>query len=362
MKFVIASGGSGGHFFPALYVAKELKKEGHQVYFVGAFGGIEERIKKTGFPYWNLTAKGFNKKSLKSVLQFPFHMIQSILASLRILKDIKPDAVCGFGGYASFPVVFSAVLLKYPTMVHEQNVVPGKANRVLYPLVKKMAVSFELTRRDFFKNVRGRTKTVLTGCPCHLRDRHMTPEAARKDLGLDPAKKTIAVLGGSQGSHAINGTFIETVPLLKSLDIQVIHLSGKSDFSQLEERYRAQNIPHRVFAFCDEMDKVYAAADIVISRAGAATVSELAHFAIPSVLIPYPFAGGHQSFNAVVLVEAGAARMIEEQDLTPGILARHILDILKDPPTRPAMEERLKDVSFSNAAVRIAQEAVALVK
>src|SRR3989338_7996191 len=151
MKLVIATGGSGGHFFPALYVAQELQQAGHNVYFVGALANVQERMNAAGFPFWSLNAKGLNKKSLKSVLEFPFRMLQSMLASMKILGEIKPDAVCGFGGYGAFPVVLSAVLLKYPTIIHEQNVVPGRANRVLFPLIGKVAVSFDLTRIKFFK-------------------------------------------------------------------------------------------------------------------------------------------------------------------------------------------------------------------
>src|SRR3989338_2943573 len=190
MKFVIATGGGGGHFFPALYVAQELKKAGHQVYFVGAFASTQENIRQAGFPFWNLNAKGLNKKSLKSLLEFSGSMLQSILGSLKILKELKPAAVCGFGSYGSFPVVLSAVLLKYPTIIHEQNVVPGRANRVLFSLVNKVGVSFEVTRERFLKG----PKTVLTGCPCHLRNGSLTKKAARDSFGLDTNKTTLLVL------------------------------------------------------------------------------------------------------------------------------------------------------------------------
>ena len=359
MKFVIATGGSGGHFFPALYLAQELQKQGHGVYFAGALANVQERMKATGFPYWNVNAKGFNKKSLKSILEFPVYMLQSILASRKILGEIKPDVVCGFGGYGSFPVIFSAAFFKKcPTMIHEQNVVPGRANRVLFPFVDKVAVSFDPSHGNFFPS----HKAVLTGCPCHPLKKLNRDEALRS-FGLDTNKKTILVLGGSQGSHAVNEKFMEAIPLLKNnLDVQIIHLSGKKDFWGLQEKYQRLNIPFRLFQFFDEMARAYQAADLVISRSGAVTVSELAQFALPAILIPYPHAGAHQKYNAMVLAEAGTARVIEEKNVTAASLAQMISEILRNPPNQLEVKKRLEAIIFPDAAVRLAREAVALKK
>ena len=358
MKCVIATGGSGGHFFPTLYVAQEFKKEGHEVYFVGAFGGFQEKIKGYDFPVRNLNAKGFTKKSLKSVVEFFVGMLQSVLASLKILKEIQPDIVCGFGSYGSFPAVFSAILLRRPTMIHEQNVKPGRANRVLFYFVNKVGVSFEATLQKFFKG----EKAVVTGCPGHVRDQGLTKAQALENLGLDSQKVTILVLGGSQGSHCLNEKFVGAVPLLKDFAFQVIHLSGKNDFAELQQKYQTLGIAYRLFEFCDEMEKVYTAADLAICRSGAVTVTELAEFGLPSILVPYPHAGGHQRLNALVLVEAKLARLIEEEDLTEVKLSQMISAALTNRPDPWEFQKNRSKICIPDAARRFAREATALVK
>lgn len=325
MRIVIATGGSGGHIFPALCVARQLRADHHDVFCLVAGGRILEKIKERGFPLQVLPAKGFSLRSLPLFFQSVLAMVQSLLSSFQFLKKYRPDVVVGFGGYGAFSVVLAAFVLRQPTMIHEQNVVPGRANRVLSKMVDKIAVSFQETRGYFNSK-----KTVLTGCPCH---NHM-PAISREEIlsrwALSPGKTTLLVLGGSQGSRRLNEEFLRTAQALKgTLDFQVIHIAGKSDYASVKKGYRQVDISCCVFDFLEEIEQVYKVADVAISRAGALSVFELAAFQLPAVLIPYPFAGGHQRENARILAQRQTARIIEENELTADKLKREILSLLE---------------------------------
>jgi len=226
MKFVIATGGTGGHLFPSIQVAQELNRQGHDIVFLGSFKRTNEQMQKTGFPYEDLNAKGLVLALRRETFSSLIAMVKATSKAFRSLKKIKPDVVLGFGGYGAFPVVFSAVLLKYPTLIHEQNVIPGRANAFLSKFVKRIAISFAKSIKYFNPK-----KTVLTGCPCHFPKENMNRTEILKGFHLDQGKTTIFIFGGSQGSQRINGVFLETVKSLrKRLDFQVIHVSGKQDY------------------------------------------------------------------------------------------------------------------------------------
>ena len=312
MKIVVATGGTGGHIFPALQAACVLRDRGHEVIFAGALGLVEEKIKAEGFRAIPIKAGGLTRKSLTGLADFSFLMLKAIRRSIEVLKQTQPDKVIGFGGYGSFPIVLSARLFNIPTMIHEQNVMPGKANRLLAKLVKKVAISFLETQ-----NYLNPDKTVLTGCPCH----HQSPSQSRENLfrkfSLKTDRPTILVLGGSQGSHKINEVFFDMIASWgKNVPVQAIHMTGTKDYSFYAIKYKDGFLPVKEFEFIDPIEEAYGIADVVIARAGAATVSELGFFALPCILVPYPLADGHQKYNADVLVKAGLAKMIEQKDLT----------------------------------------------
>jgi len=301
MKIVMATGGSGGHIFPALKVANELKQRGHDLVFVGSFFTKEEknlpndfwmaRIKKDGFSLENLDSIGLSRKNIFQSFLWMFLMLRAVLFCLRFLKRNQMEAVIGFGGYGSFPAVCAARLLKIPTMIHEQNVIPGKANIFLSQFVNKIAISFEETRKYF--HGRRNKKVVITGCPCNGSGGRANREQVLKSFGLKQ-KFTIFVLGGSQGSHRVNTFFVQcATELSKEIDFQVIHVCGKKDYSFLKEEYQKQGIPFTLFEFLDKIEDAYSVSDLIISRAGAVTIFEIAAFAIPAILIPYPFAQVH---------------------------------------------------------------------
>jgi len=348
MNILIATGGSGGHIFPALYVARELRNRGHEVTFAGVFGVFQARIEREGFSCQLISSRGFKTESLKSGLQWVISMVKSICGSYRIIRAFRPQRVVGFGGYGAFPLVLMAILLRVPTVIHEQNVRPGRANRMLAPLVTKIAVSFSQTMGLW----RGH-RTLFSGCPCRSPKKDSSARDARQGFGLSFDRMTILVMGGSQGSLTVNRMFLETLPLIgQARPVQVIHLTGDAEKEDVRAVYTQNGVPCYVASFIDEMEDAYAAADLAICRAGAVTVSELAAFCLPAVLIPYPFAGGHQKENAGVLTKTGLARMVEEKDLNARVLADNVLALAGE----DKVEDRSSGIYQPNAAKVIAVE------
>jgi UDP-N-acetylglucosamine--N-acetylmuramyl-(pentapeptide) pyrophosphoryl-undecaprenol N-acetylglucosamine transferase len=322
MKIVIATGGTGGHIFPALQTASVLRDRGHQVIFIGSLGLGEDKVRSEGFEATVLSAKGLTNKSLIGIFKFIFLMLQAVGKSMKSLIKNRPDKVIGFGGYGSFPVVFSAFLLHIPTMIHEQNVVPGKANRLLSKLVKKIAISFPETQHHLNPK-----KTVWTGCPCHQTKSLETREHLLKKFGLEPNRKTILVLGGSQGSQKINEVFFDMMSSWEGVPIQAIHMTGKKEYHVYTAKYQAASLPVNAVGFISPIEEAYAVSDVVVARSGAATVSEVGFFSIPTIFIPYPLADGHQTYNAQVLSSLGLAQIIEQKDLTKDTF-KNVLKIL----------------------------------
>jgi UDP-N-acetylglucosamine--N-acetylmuramyl-(pentapeptide) pyrophosphoryl-undecaprenol N-acetylglucosamine transferase len=357
MKFIIATGGSGGHLYPALMVAAELKKQGHAIKFMGSFGQSREYMSKIGFPYEELGARGIVGSPRKESIGSLMAMSRAIGRAYRSLKAFRPDAVLGFGGYGAFPVVLSAVLLKYPTMIHEQNVIPGRANALLAKWVSRIAISFKQSLGYFNPG-----KTIVTGCPCHLPHGKINRVTALRTFHLQENKTTLLVFGGSQGSRRINTVFLETVRDLKNeMDVQVIHISGKESAQDIQEQYDKLGIPFALFEFLDKMEEAYLAADLVVARSGAVTVSEIAGFRLPAIFIPYPHADGHQKANAAVLCDRKLARLIEDQELTKAALSEAIKEMVHDRERSTAQNNGFDEFCFPDAAQRLAKEAVQLI-
>lgn len=305
MKIVLATGGSGGHIFPAIKTAEYLSRQGHQIYFAGALLSVEERLKNLGYGCLILDVEGFRAGTAP---RFALKMFAAISKCRRWIHTIRPDVVVGFGSYSSFPMIFSANAMGIRTLLHEQNVIPGKANRAASRFVKTIAVSFEETKTYFPKH-----KIVWTGCPCNSQRPKKSKSELLKSFGLQENLKTIVVLGGSQGSHYLNEVFFDCLSHLQ--DVQVIHMTGKPDQESYRRKYESLMVPSLVCAFIEDIEGAYAIADLVIARAGAATVFELASFGIPSILVPYPYAHGHQMANARVLEKTGNSIVIEQSDL-----------------------------------------------
>jgi len=352
MKIIIATGGSGGHIFPALKTAQQLRGQGHEILFVGALRFAEDHLKQAGFPFVILNVEGLNTKSPLGIFLFFYLMIRAVSRSVSLLCSFKPQAVAGFGSYSSFPVVLAARLLGIPALVHEQNVIPGRANRFSFRWARRVAVTFEET-----KHYVSNRDIVWTGCPCNSRRSPQPKADLLASFNLRANRKTILVLGGSQGSRYLNEVFFEAVPYLQAdCNIQVIHMTGRTDFSLYDEKYRSAGVPYHVCSFLNNIEDAYSVADVVIARAGAGTVCEIAAFGLSSVLVPYPFAGAHQRANAAVLERAGTAIVIEQKDLTRATLIEAINRLDKV----PAETQRADDSFIVNPTERLAEAIVSL--
>ena len=348
MRILIATGGTGGHIFPAIETAKALRVRGHQVSFAGVLGLSEDKIKALGFPVFSLAAQGLNDRSFLGWFNFGSIMFQAIFRSFGVIRKIVPDKIVGFGSYGAFPVVMAGVLMRVPLLIHEQNVVPGKANTLLSKVVKKVAISFEGSRRYL-----NPAKAVWTGCPCHHSAVPSRSEGLRA-FGLEENKKTIVLLGGSQGSQRLNEIFFELMKDLSSSSFQAIHMTGIKDFSLYEARYRLAHLSVKAYAFINNISQAYAAADIVIARAGAATVSELGLLGLAAVLVPYPFAGNHQKYNADVLADKGVAFIVEQKNLTKSSLREAMISMLSLNFSREDILRKTKDLFQTDAALQLA--------
>ncbi|MDD4908098.1 MAG: undecaprenyldiphospho-muramoylpentapeptide beta-N-acetylglucosaminyltransferase [Candidatus Omnitrophica bacterium] len=336
MKILAASGGSGGHIFPALSFLGELKKKRRdaQVILVvnkrSALDYVFPAEYKLAFISSSPVEISLKISNILSLLR----LLLSAFQSLGILLRYRPDVVVGFGGYPSIFLVIFARFLRIKTVIHEQNVLPGRANKFLCPLADKIAISFPQSRQ-YLKKYAG--KTVFTGNMARPEILKKAAGEAWDFFGFSKHKFTILVMGGSQGSRKINNHFLDCLSLLDDRDaIQVIHLCGRSDLKRLSAAYKDSGVQARVFDFLKEMRYAYTVSSLIISRAGAATIAELMSLRVPAVIIPYPHARQHQLYNARVLTDKGAAILLEDKDLNAYSLKEKIADLLTD---RAKLEE-----------------------
>ncbi|MDP1853363.1 MAG: undecaprenyldiphospho-muramoylpentapeptide beta-N-acetylglucosaminyltransferase [Candidatus Omnitrophota bacterium] len=358
MKIIIATGGTKGHINPALGLASALKKKvSVEIIFVSPNKELKNILTKEGIKAYIIPNPRIKLNSPFSLISGLFMLFFALVASIYYLAKIRPQVVVGFGGYAAFPLVFSACVLGIPAAIHEQNVVMGKANRVLSYLVKKILVSFEDTK-ELLKS----RKITVTGNPIREGLRKIDKGQAIKYLGLEENLFTILVMGGSSGAHNINEKFAQalTSKNIKDKGIQVIHLTGKNDFEFINQFYKTINLKSRVYSFSEEIAYFFSAADLVISRAGGSTISELSYFQVPAVLIPYPYAGAHQKENAKALTKNNKAVMIEDDKLDAETLAGYIEDFIAHPEKLSMMRERFFKESELNSREKIVQEVLAL--
>jgi len=319
-RIIIAGGGTGGHLFPGITIAKELKKrfdEIHILFVVGKRKLERDILLRAGFEARSIDVEGIKGKGLLRGIMALFKIIVSSTQSLTIMRDFRPHLVIGVGGYSSGPVGLVAWFLGIPTAIHEQNSFPGLTNRILAPLVKKVFISFEETRR-YFK----RGNVFLSGNP--IRDDLMHIKPSPREV---TKRFVILVMGGSQGAKAINRAVISALKELKAVGLLpfVIHQTGKEDLGKVIDGYHALGLDGEVVAFIEDMGSAYTRADLVICRAGATTIAELAALGKPSILIPYPYAAHkHQDINARALVANDAADMILERDLNGKTLSRKV--------------------------------------
>ncbi|MBF0331438.1 MAG: undecaprenyldiphospho-muramoylpentapeptide beta-N-acetylglucosaminyltransferase [Candidatus Omnitrophica bacterium] len=354
-KIVIATGGTGGHIYPGLVTAEELRRRNCEVVFIGVLGMAEEKIRAAGFDCVSIEAKGFVSKGVADKIKSLCSMVVAFFRCWRILMRLRPSLVLGFGGYSSFPVVLAAFFSRVPVMLHEQNAIPGAANKILAKMAVRVAVGFKEAMSYFPAG-----KAVWTGNPLRGFDMSLARDKAIEDLGLDLSRRTVLVFGGSQGSRKFNKEVVEAFAVIPGdISLQVIHITGRHDFIQVKERYAALGVRALVREYMDRIETAYAAADLVIGRAGAGTVMETGLWAIPSVLIPFPGARDHQKYNARVLERLGLAVIIEEKCLRQDILRDKIFAQIKHNTSsvyQSTERERLKEFFIPNGADRLSDE------
>jgi UDP-N-acetylglucosamine--N-acetylmuramyl-(pentapeptide) pyrophosphoryl-undecaprenol N-acetylglucosamine transferase len=329
MKVLVAAGGTGGHFYPGLAVAKALIREGNDVFFlVRKNDYVIPLLERESIPFVTIAAAGLQRRMSISNLFLPIKLALGFLEAFLHLVRLKPSLVLVMGGYVSVPPALAAKLLMIPVVLHEQNLTPGLANRLLSWVAAKVAVSFK-DSEPYFKGM-----AVVTGNPIRPEFSALTDKAAAvQSWGLDPKKKTVLVFGGSLGSHSLNQLMVEALKQLEDFagTYQILHVTGKSDEASIAAAYRELKFHHAVVDYCHDMPKAYSAADLIVSRAGASTVAELFTVKKPAILIPYPFAtGDHQLLNARVLSDVGAGLVLEEKFLKGGELRNQLRRLMTD--------------------------------
>lgn len=334
---LIAAGGTGGHFYPALALARELKAQGLEPVFLLA-GQVQAQplLDQEGFAYRMIAGKGLPRKISLKLFTALAELAKGILATRNHLKELKPALVIGMGSYASFAAIFCAWAARIPTMIHEQNVKPGLTNRILSRVASRIALGFPDSEPYFA----GRS-TIVTGNPIRKDVWGKSKAASLTALGLKPNLFTVLVFGGSQGAHRLNESVVEAMTLLPTPSLQrlqILHLCGAKDAASVQSAYGRLKVEAKALSYLEDMGSAYAAADLVICRSGASTVTELMAVKKPAILIPFPFAtGNHQEFNARVLERLGAALVILEKDLNPSRIAQALTDFSSHPDKLSAM-------------------------
>ncbi len=353
MRFVIAAGGTGGHLFPGLAVGEVLLARGHEVMLLISEKEIDAVATKgrDGFRIEKFPGIGMPKIFSPAIIGFAFRFWKGLRRCKALFREWKPAAVLGMGGFTSTAPILAGRSRKVPTFVHDSNAIPGRANRLNARYVTKVLLGFKECAKFFPK-----AACEVVGTP--LRSALLQPvdkNAALAGFGLQPGRRTLLVMGGSQGAHGINVAVSSAAAKLKSLSWQAIHLAGAQDEQAMHEAYQREGVPASVAAFHHRMEEAYAAADLAIARSGAASLAELSHFGLPSILIPYPFAADdHQTANAKIYEDAGAAVLMRQTDATPEALAEKISALLSEPALLAEMSQRSRALAPDNAAERVA--------
>jgi UDP-N-acetylglucosamine--N-acetylmuramyl-(pentapeptide) pyrophosphoryl-undecaprenol N-acetylglucosamine transferase len=357
LRLVITGGGTGGHLFPGIAVAEKIMAEmaGSQVLFIGTDRQVDNRVLgERPFRTAALKCQGLKGKSISSALGALVRLPKAFFKAVSILREFGPDLVLGVGGYVTGPVVLAAKLLGIPTAVHEQNSIPGLANKLLGRFADRIFLSIPGSEVYFPKN-----RTRLTGNPVRAEIMALRSQA--------PEKKgpVLLVMGGSQGAHRLNELVTGALCGLKEKlpdDFQVIHQTGSRDEGMVLERYGAAGIKAEVAPFITDMAAVYRRADLLVSRAGATSLAEICVLGKPSILIPYPFAAdNHQEFNARMVADRGGAMVWRESELESALLGADILRIIGDPGLMKHMGEKAREVAFPEAASSIVKECLTLI-
>lgn len=363
MKYIISGGGTGGHIYPAIAIANELKilDQAADILFVGAEGKMEmEKVPRAGYAIEGLPVVGIRRELTLANLAFPFKLGKSLWRARQIVRAFRPDVAVGVGGYASGPTLLAASMAGVPILIQEQNSYAGLTNKVLARWAKRICVAYPDMDAFFPAD-----KIRLTGNPVRtdIQFADQQVDAGRALFGLSADQKTLLVIGGSQGARTLNETMEAGLSVFADAGVQVIWQTGPAFIERARTAISATGSPLiQTHDFIYDMDKVYAVADAVVSRAGALSVSELCLVGRPAVLVPFPAATeDHQTKNAMALVNRNAALLVRDQDAR-ATLVKVTLDLLDDPSQQQQLRKEIKSLAKPTAARDIAEEVMKLIK
>ncbi|MDD4795251.1 MAG: undecaprenyldiphospho-muramoylpentapeptide beta-N-acetylglucosaminyltransferase [Bacilli bacterium] len=349
MRVIITAGGTGGHIIPALAIADKVMEldNGSEILYIGTHNRMEkDLVPNRGYRYEPIEIYGLSKRDFKTNFKNIGLIIKAKKRCLKLIEEFKPDVVVGVGGYVTFPVLRAAKKLGIKTFIHEQNSIPGKSNRVLAHSADKIGLSFADSIKYF--DVK---KCVITGNPCSefALDAKATPKTK---FGLSRSKKSILIVQGSLGSSVMNNKMLDYLMSIDKEDYDVLYITGKDHYDTFSQNKFSKNV--KVVPYVDNLAALMKDMDLIISRAGASTISEITALAIPNILIPSPYvANNHQFYNALSIKEAGAGDMIEEADLTTELLKKKINKILTNNNYKEKMIKNLKKIAIPNSSTII---------
>jgi UDP-N-acetylglucosamine--N-acetylmuramyl-(pentapeptide) pyrophosphoryl-undecaprenol N-acetylglucosamine transferase len=361
-KIIISGGGTGGHIFPAIAIANALKKldPATEILFVGAEGRMEmEKVPAAGYKIIGLDIQGIQRKSIWKNVMFPVKLFKSVQKALKIIKDFKPDAVVGVGGYASGPLLYAASQKDIPYLIQEQNSYAGITNKWLGKKAEKICVAFDGMDKFFPFDRIIKTGNPIRRDAVNIAGKHMQ---ALELFKLSAFKKTILVIGGSLGARTLNNSIMAGLDKMVAADAQIIWQTGKTSYQAIIEKIDESKYPDvKISEFLHRMDLAYAAADVIISRAGAGTIAELCVIKKPVILVPSPnVAEDHQTKNALALVSEEAAVFVADRDAEAN-LVKKVLELLNDKELQKKLSDNIGKLAMPDADEVIAKEVMKLV-
>lgn len=352
MKVIMVGGGTGGHIYPAIAIAEAIQDKilDSQILFIGSEEGLEvDLIPKERFSLVTIKSRGMLRKFSYKAISSPFIAIAGFFQSIGIIRSFKPDVIVATGGFASFPVILAGCFLRVPVVLHEGNVTPGLTTRICKWLASRIIISFEASRKYFMWR-----KVYVTGCPIRKEIVKTVKGIAIQNMGLRQDQKIILVLGGSQGAKSINKVIVDSLPDLSSLNVQLIHVCGQRDHSWVMGSIKGNYPFYHLVPYMYNIWDGLAAADMVISRAGATIISEILARGLPAILIPFPYsAEGHQDHNAKLLEEAGSAIVINDKELDKDRLVPELKKLLDDKPMLLSMQSASRALGKPDAAKEV---------
>lgn len=351
MRAIVCGGGTGGHIYPALAIINKIKEKepNSEFLYIGTHNRMEKDIiPKYNINYMPLEMYGLKRKLSLSNVKTLRCYVEALKRCKRVIKDFDPDVVIGVGGYITDPVISTAKKLGYKTFIHEQNSIPGLSNRHLEKYADRIAISFESSKK-YFKD---KNKIIYTGNPCG-ENALQAKKIDKKDLGLTPNKKLVLIVMGSLGSSKVNEIITTMLPMFNERDYEVLFVTGKDYYEKINKKVKAPNNV-KIVPYIDNMTRVMKATDLMVSRAGASTMSEIMALEVPTIFIPSPYVtDNHQYKNANDLVQKGAAILIEEENLKGDILVRTIDELFRNKIKYNKLKENLKGIGVKGSSEKI---------